>query len=146
MRLNTIRMIIFELMKAALLSVFLLFFLVTSGQPAVDTLPVDKKASGIDADALEASITKKKLRFSVEFGTAFGASRYGSSFGTYVAPHFSYPLSKRFTISAGAYIAGVSPISQTEPLTMNGYPYSPIYPRSVIYAEGAYQLTNNILF
>ncbi len=145
MRFITIRMIIFEPMKSALISLFLLSFLLSSGQPAADSLRVGEKASGIDADALEASITKRRLRFSVEFGTAFGASRYGSSFGTYVAPHFSYPLSKRFTISAGAYIAGVSPISQIEPVTMNRYPYSPLYPRSLIYAEGSYQLTNNLI-
>ena len=131
-------------MKATLLSLFILSFLLASGQPAPDSLRGDDKVYGIDEDALEASITKRKLRFSVEFGTAFGASRYGSSFGTYVAPHFSYPLSKRFSISAGAYIAGVSPIARTEPVTMNGYPYSPLYPRSLIYAEGAYQLTNNL--
>lgn len=136
--------IIFDPMKAILSCMLFFSFLLSSGQPAADTLPDHKDGPGFDTEAIEASINKRKLRFNLEFGTTFGASRYGSYFGTYVAPHVSYPISKKFSINAGAYLSGISPLSKGENPMVHGYPYGGLYSRSFIYVEGAYRLNDNL--
>jgi hypothetical protein len=144
MRSIIIGIIIFDPMKAILSCMLFFSFLLSSGQLPADTLPETKDGSGFDAEAIEASINKRKLQFNLEFGTTFGASRYGSYFGTYVAPHLSYPISKKFSINAGAYLSGISPVSQGDNPMVYGYPYGGLYSRSFVYVEGAYRLNDNL--
>ena len=85
----------------------------------------------------------KKPAFSVQMGTVFGFSKvYGNSFGTFISPRLSYPMSKRFTLSSGMtfyrntgnYIN--SPFDgTTSPAAFSG---------SLLFVEGAYKLNENL--
>jgi len=84
------------------------------------------------------AILKKRFRVSVEVGATFGASPYyGSYFGTYLAPHLSYDITPRFTLSGGVSLANYYGIS-------NFTPEYTAMPMTSIYIEGAYKLTNNL--
>ncbi|MCB0806579.1 MAG: hypothetical protein KDC05_12335 [Bacteroidales bacterium] len=85
----------------------------------------------------------QKPSFSLEMGTVFGFSKvYGNSFGTFVSPRISYPLSKRFSISTGMTLYRntgnyvYSPFDQS--LTAGGFS------GSLLFVEGAYQMNENL--
>ena len=127
-------------MKTVFSLLFVLSFLAASAQKEIDT------ASGpnLDTRALEESLSRKKVRFNVEFGTTFVGGSYGSYFGSYVAPHVAYPLGKRFELRAGASISAMSPMAHGGEAVMFGYPYGNYYSRSFVYVSGAYRLTDNL--
>lgn len=138
-------------MKNIFTFIFILGFLTSFGQivpPGAQETAVksDTAGSAIDKQEIESAFQPRKLKFNLEFGTTFGASKHGSYFGTYVSPHFSYPINQRFTISVGGYFSGISPINQGEQNMMFGYPYGGLLSRSYVYVEGAYRVTENLTF
>lgn len=125
---------------------FVLFTLALSAQALQDSAGLLQQADrqGIESDEMEAFLAKRKVKFNLEFGTSFAANKYGSYFGTYVAPHITYPVSSRFSLSAGGYFTGVTPMTQGEQVGLVGYPYGSLNTRSYLYVEGAYRLTENL--
>lgn len=121
------------------------FCLLTFGQDKVDSVQYyPGNESAFNAKEIESHFKNRKLRFNLELGTSFGASNYGSYFGTYVAPHFTFPLNHRFSLSAGGYFTGISTINHTENAAVFGSPYGAFFTRSFIYIEGAYRLNENL--
>ena len=106
-----------------------------------------KAAENFNPDEVKDAILKKRFRVSVEVGATFGSSTYyGSYFGTYVAPHLSYDISPRFTLSGGISLASYYGIGNNglEYSGMNMYPGYGM-PMTSVYVEGAYKLTDNLM-
>ncbi|MEZ5198276.1 MAG: hypothetical protein R2764_18375 [Bacteroidales bacterium] len=97
-------------------------------------------------EEIQKFIEEKKVGFQLEVGTSFGTGFGGGSYmTTYVAPHLSYKLSPKFTISGGAIVAKGAGNFYTEPLNNGIYSYySPFYPRSFVYIEGAYHVNERL--
>jgi len=102
--------------------------------------------SDFDTEEIADYIKEKKLKLRVEVGTTFGTSfGSGNYFGTYIAPHFSYKISPRFSLNTGVILSN----------NYGGYYYNPFYgeqivtpvsgfTRSFIYIEGAYRLNEKV--
>ncbi len=132
---------------ALLLPVFL------SGQITIDEETAKKLenseayvAGDFDEEEIADYIQEKKLKLNFELGSFFGTSfGSGNYFGTYVAPHVSYPVSKKFTLSTGVRITSIIGGSGNE----SGF-YSPYsYPggnlsSSFVYVEGVYQVNSRL--
>lgn len=131
----------------------LLFPVFLSGQITIDEETAkqlenseDYVASEFNEEEIADYIQEKKLKLNFElgsfFGTSFGAGNY---FGTYVAPHISYPVSKKFSLNAGVRITSIFGGSGNE----SGY-YNPYgYPggnmtSSFVYVEGVYQVNDRL--
>ncbi|MCF8367990.1 MAG: hypothetical protein K9G76_03035 [Bacteroidales bacterium] len=104
-----------------------------------------------DADMPDAAVeqkTKTHLKFDMTFGTMFATTfGNGSYFGTYVSPRVSYPLSKKFTLRTGGMFTYSPSGNAFNPWyslnELNNY-RSPLT-QSFLYAEGAYQLNENVI-
>lgn len=99
-----------------------------------------------DSEEIENFINEKKVGFQLEVGTSFGtAFGTGSYMTTYVAPHISYKISPKFTLSGGAILAQGVGNFYSEPVTSGYYGNtSPFYPRSFVYIEGAYHVSDRL--
>ncbi|MCD4697635.1 MAG: hypothetical protein K8S16_15520 [Bacteroidales bacterium] len=141
-------------MKVTITSILTLFIFAAFGQlnhqtasqgyffDDSDTL----ESTGIgNTPGLEAAM-KKKIQLNVSFGTTFATSfGSGNYFGAFISPHISYPLSNRFTLRTGGIFTNSfsNSIYETYPARHTNYYFGSLN-RSFIYAEGAYQLNENI--
>lgn len=92
-------------------------------------------------------LQKKKLSANIEFGTSFTSLRHGGSyFSTYVAPQLQYRLNNKLSLHGGFEM--FNPMGEfgrnAERFADPFYGYG-LHPRSLIYAGGSYQLTQNIV-
>lgn len=104
-------------------------------------------ASDFDEEEVAEYIKEKKLKLNFELGTFFGSNFSGGNYmGTYVAPHISYPVSKRFSINAGARITSTFSGSGNETGFYSPYGYYSAgnMTRSMIYVEGVYQVNSRL--
>lgn len=86
--------------KYLFLPMIILFFQGFSQVVSLDTIP----SASLPGKEKQNSFIPKKTDFGIQLGTQFFTSSYGSGFSTYVAPHVSYGLSKRFSLSGGISI------------------------------------------
>lgn len=91
-------------------------------------------------------IQPAKVKFGMSFGTYF-ATNFGGGYqyGTFLSPHVTYPVSKRFSLSVGAQINNSMGNMYYQPFdrTLNsGYRYQPV--QSMLYVQGAYRLSENV--
>ncbi len=104
-----------------------------------------KASEKFNPEEVKDAILNKRFRVSVEVGATFGGSPYyGSYFGTYIAPHLSYDITPRFTLSGGVSLANYYSINNSGPENagLNMYPGFGM-PTTSVYVEGAYKLTDN---
>jgi hypothetical protein len=106
-----------------------LFPLFTFGQFLPDSLTVSDR---------------KKPTVDVTFGTAFLASKYGSSYGFFVSPRISYPLTNRFTLGVGGLFRSYSPLSGIEDPAGSTHPFHSTQMQSLLMVEGAYQVNDKL--
>jgi len=126
-------------MRLIYLSILLLISLFAGSQVYSDRQLNDT----LDQPASHTMNQQNKLKFSMELGTYFGiANGYGNYFGTYVSPRIQYPLSKRFTASAGMMITGSTGGARYSPFE-NSF-YSGGYTGSLVFIEGAYKVNENL--
>jgi hypothetical protein len=112
-----------------------------SQSASFDTIPV---ATGNNTNSPH-QITPHKLDYHIQMGSQFTTSSYGSGFSTFVAPHLTYGISKRFSISGGISLVNT---------TLNGYSYNPWsseknsfsgnFTTALVYISGQYQLNNRL--
>jgi len=105
--------------------------------------------SNFNPDEISKYIQDKKLRLNVEVGTSFGtAPGYGSYFSTYIAPHLSYQLSEKFTLSGGVKLVNYQSNFDNYHQDMYYRPMGNIAyrPVSLVYLQGAYRLNENLTF
>ena len=85
-----------------------------------------------------------KLDYGIQVGTQFTASSYASGFSTFVSPHLSYGLSKRFSLSGGVTIINT---------TLNGQYYTPFtsetfgntnFTTATVFLSGQYLLNDKV--
>lgn len=102
--------------------------------------------SEFDEEEVAEYLEEKKLKLKIELGTFFGTSFGGGNYmGTYVAPHVSYPLSKKFSLNAGARITSTFGSSANENEFYSPYAYGAgNMTRSFIYVEGVYQVNDRL--
>lgn len=103
-------------------------------------------ASEFDEEEIEEYIQEKKLKLNLELGTFFGTGfGSGNYMGTFVSPHLSYPINKRFTLNAGARITSTFGGSGYEQSFYSPYGYSSgNMTRSFVYVEGVYQVNSRL--
>lgn len=82
------------------------------------------------------------LQTGATFSSGFGG---GSLFNTFMAPSFSKPLGKKFTISAGAVISNTT-YTRVNLMDQEGSfrPYSGNTTNMTVYAAGAYQVNDRL--
>jgi len=103
-------------------------------------------ASDFDEEEIAEYIQEKKLKLNFELGTFFGTGFGSESYmGTYVSPHISYPVSKKFSLNAGARITSSFGGTGYEPAFYSPYGYSSgNMTRSFVYVEGVYQVNSRL--
>lgn len=89
-------------------------------------------------------VDRTKPTVDLTFGTAFAASKYGSSYGIFVSPRISYPLTNRFTLSVGGLFRSFSPVSGMEDPTLNSHPFHSTQMQSLLMVEGAYRVNEKL--
>ena len=95
---------------------------------------------------LNSNLGLQPVKFNLQTGASFNSGFGGGSlFNTFVAPSFSQPLGKKFTISAGAII-GNTTFSNTQMLNSEGQ-FSPVsgnLTTFTIFTSGAYQVNDRL--
>lgn len=87
--------------------------------------------------------TPKKTNFGVQLGSQFTSFSGGSAFSTYLSPHMTYAVSKRFSLSGGVsiintYLNGKYPSYYGETI-LNGSTTS-----ALVYLSGQYILSDRL--
>ena len=87
----------------------------------------------------------KKTDYGIQVGTQFSASSYGTGFSTFISPHLTYRLSKRFSLSGGVSIVNTSlnGLSCT-PSSPDEYTVNGNFTSALVFLSGHYLLNDRL--
>lgn len=136
--------------KVLLLIAGLLMVLTSTGQVSViesTPLPRDTTDRG-RAKEIPDNLPRKKWDYGVQLGTSASFSKgYGSGISTFVSPHVSWQPTSRFRLNAGIRIVNTTLFGYKPYLygIETGSGWSGNYTHALLYVEGAYLLSRNLL-
>ncbi len=87
----------------------------------------------------------RKMDFGIQVGTQFSTSSYGTGFSTFISPHLTYRLSKRFSMSGGVSIVNTSlnGLSYTS-VSRNEYSLNGNYTSAMVFLSGQYLVNERL--
>jgi hypothetical protein len=107
---------------------------------SLDTIP-----SATSAPPKTGLFFPRKTEFGLQTGTSFFTSSFGTGFSTFVSPHLSYKVSKRFSLGGGISIVNTSLngfsayTSEGRKSSLSGY-----FTDAMVFLSGQYALSNRV--
>lgn len=92
-------------------------------------------------------INKNNMHFSMQVGTSFSASNFGTALTNFVSPAISYQFSKKFTLQVGATIRNsfINYNSGINPFYGEVQPFHGNVTYTTLWASGTYQVNERLI-